>query len=195
MLFLLALETLEDEERELIERLYSDYSKRVKQLAVSIMHNDMYADDVVNDTFLKIIRYKEKFFDVSEDEKIRLIIIFTRSVCFNLYNRIKKIRFESIDSFYNDDEEDTDTKLDIPEDIDLLKKIVEEETGAYLRDAIDKLKQPARDMIILKYYHEMKNTEIAEFFKINPSSVSTIIQRSIKRLRGEIERYVYGTNK
>ncbi len=195
MLFLLALESLEDDERELIERLYNDYSKRVKQLSVLILASQKYADDVVNDTFLKVIRYKEKFLDVSEDERKRLIIICARSICFNLYNRNKKIRFESIDSFYKDDADDFDTSLYIPADVDLLKTIVEEETGTYLRNAIDNLKQPARDIMILKFYYEMKNIEIADFYKMNPSTVGTIIQRSIKKLKGEIERYLYGTNK
>lgn len=35
LIFLSALEALEDDERELIERLYNDYSKKVKELAIS----------------------------------------------------------------------------------------------------------------------------------------------------------------
>lgn len=193
LLFLLALETLADGERELIERLYNDYSKKVKKLSISILHSDLYSDDVVNDTFLKVIRYKEKFFDVSEDERIRLIIICARSICFNIHNRKKKIRFESLDSFYQDENEN-DVRLDLPADIDLLKILVEEETASYLQSAIDRLKSPAREMIILKFYHEMKNVEIAEFYKMNPSTVSTIIERSIKRLRRQLERYIYDTD-
>lgn len=189
MLFLLALEALEESERELLGRLYFDYSKKVKEMAMSILHSDRQADDIVNDTFLKVIRYKEEFFDVSEDERIRLIIICTRSICFNIYNRNKKIRFESLESFYRD-EDDKDVGLDLPADIDLLKKLVEEETGAFLQSAIDRLESPAREMIILKFYHEMKNTEIAEFFKMKQATVNTIIHRSIKRLRKELERYI-----
>lgn len=194
MLFLVALEALEEHDRKLIERLYCDYSKGVKELSIYILHSDKYADDIVNDTFLKVIRYKEKFVDVSEDERIRLINICARSVCFNLYNRNKKIRFESLDSFYRDENE-KDVKLDISADVDLLKMLIEEETGAFLQKSIDNLKNPARDMMILKYYYEMKNTEIAEFFKMNCSTVGTIIQKSIKRLRKELERYVYDTDK
>ena len=61
MLFLLALEALKDNERVIIEKLYDDYSKRVKELSISILHNDKQADDIVNDTFLKVIRYKDRF--------------------------------------------------------------------------------------------------------------------------------------
>ena len=130
---------------------------------------------------------------MSENERVRLIIICTRSICFNIYNRNKKIRFESIESFYRDENE-KDLRFEQPADVDLLKKLVEDETGAFHQSAIDKLKPPARDMIILKFYHEMKNVEIAEFYKMKPSTVSTIIQRSIKRLRKDLERYIYGTD-
>ncbi len=194
LLFLLALEALEEKERVFIERLYNDYSKRVKELSISIFHDDKYADDIVNDTFLKVIRYKEKFFDASETECVRLIIICTRSVCFDLYKHNKKIRFESLENYYNNEGEDDD-QLDIPSGFDLLKMIVDEETSIYVKDAINKLKDPARDMIILKFYYEMKNVEIAEFYKMNPSTVNTVIQRSIKRLRKELERYLNDTNK
>ena len=194
MLFLLALEKLEESERELFGRLYDDYSKKVKELAISILHSDSQADDIVNDTFVKVIRYKEKFLDVSDDDRIRLIVICAKSICFNIHKRNKKIRFESMDSYYHDDEGNS-VKLELPDDIDLLKIIVDDETGIYLQNAIDKLKSPAKDMVILKFYHEMKNIEIAEFYKMNPSTVNTIIHRSIKRLRRELERYLYDTDK
>ena len=194
MLFLLALEALKDNERVIIEKLYDDYSKRVKELSISILHNDKQADDIVNDTFLKVIRYKDRFLDVAEDEKIRLLIICTRSICFDLYNRSKKLRFESLENFYyNQDEEDT--QFDIPSDDDLFKILVDKETSEVVKSAINKLKEPARDMIILKFYYEMKNVEIAEFYKMKNSTVNTIIQRATKKLRKELERYFNDTDK
>ena len=193
MLFLLALEKLEDSERELIGRLYTDYSPKVKKIAKSILHDDRLADDAVNDTFLKVIDYKEKFFDVPETERIRLIIICARSVCFNTYNKNKKICFDSIDSFCKDD--DAAVSYEIPDDLDLLKLIVEKETGSYLEEALNGLKSPSREMIILKIYHEMKNVEIAKFYKMKPATVNTIINRSIKYLHRELEEYICDAHK
>ncbi len=192
-MFLLLLGTLEDTERELIGRLYSDYSKRVKKLAIHILRDDIYADDAVNDTFLKVIKYKEKFLGVSEDERVRLIIICTRSVCFNIYNRGKKLRFESLESFNTDDEKGT--RMDIPDSVDLSKLLVNEETVLLLKRSVDRLNAPSREMIILKYYYDMKNTEIADFYGMNPSTVGTIIQRSIKILRKDLGWYFNDTDK
>ena len=188
------IEPLDENEKILIERLYNDYAKRVKKLAVLILHSEEYADDIVNDTFMKIIRYKDKFINATENERIRLIIIYTRSVCFNFYNRNKKFSFDSLESFYND-ENGRNTGVDIPDDFDLLKKLVEEETADYLKKAVENLKEPAKDMILLKFYFEMKNTEIAELYNMNTSTVGTIIQRSMWYLRDELEGYIYGTDK
>lgn len=194
MLFIIALEALEEKERVVIEKLYHTYSKSVKEMAKSILKNDTIAEDVVNDTFVKVIRHKDRFLEATEDECIRLIIICTRSICFDLYNRSKKIRFKSLENFY-DNEDGDDNGFDIPSDFDLIKMVVNAEMGNYLRDAINKLPDPARDIVILKYYYEMKNNEISEFYKLNPSTVGTIIQRSTKKLRRELERYYYDTDK
>ena len=193
-MFLMVTETLEDGERALIGRLYTEYARRVKKMAISILHSDRYAEDVVSETFLKIIRYREKFIDVSEEERIRLIIIFTRSVCFNIHKHNKKFRIESLESF-GGDEDDEGSRLDIPSDDDILKVLVDTEAGNLLKNAVNSLGDPARDMIILKFYYGMKNTQIAEFYKTNPSTVATVIGRSDKRLKTKLGRYFDVTNK
>lgn len=194
MLICFALETLEAHEKSIIEKLYDSYSKRVRELAVCMMKSDAAADDIVNDTFLKVIRYKEKFLDVPEREQVRLLIICTRSVCINLYNRNKKIKFVSLNSMLHD-EDGKEIQSDIPDETDILKTIVQQETTHYLQAAIENLAHPARDIVILKYYFDMKNTEIARFYNMNVSTVSTVLHRSLKILRRELEGYINGTDK
>ncbi|MBQ8475420.1 MAG: hypothetical protein IJ499_07175, partial [Clostridia bacterium] len=102
MIFLLALQELEEKDRELVEGLYSKYSKRVKFLAYKILGDENDADDAVNDVFVKVIRYKSKFADLSEENSIKLIIIMAQNVCFNMSKRKRKIKFESIDRYLSD---------------------------------------------------------------------------------------------
>ena len=52
----------------------------------------------------------------------------------------------------------------------------------------------ARQIVVLKYYSGLKNTEIAAQLHMNASTVGTILQRSLKKLRKELEAYVYGEN-
>lgn len=195
MLFLLALEKLEDSERKVIERLYNNYSANVKELVISLLGNDSRADDVVNDTFVKIIRYKENVLDVNESEQVRFMIICARSICFNILKRDKKIRFEPLESPTYRDDNGNGVVNEPSADVDLLEHIVNEETGVFLQSAINCLDPHARDIVILRYFYEMKIPEIAEFLKMKPGTVKTVIHRNVIRLRKKLEEYVYGTNK
>jgi len=194
MLFLLALDNLENSERSQIERLYHKYSARVKKLTEIIVKEKAVTDDLVNDTFVKVIRYKEKFIDVSEDEQLRMLIVVTRSVCFNYLKRKKKFRFESFESAFAEQIK-YGYSAEATADVDLLKTLVSKETSDMLMNAINNLKDPAKDMMILKFYYEMKNVEIAKFYGINPSTVNTIIHRSVCRLRNELGGYLNDKDK
>lgn len=194
MLFLLALQELEEKDRELVEGLYLKYSKRVKVMAVKILGNYDYADDVVNDTFLKVIKYKSKFMDLSEEDSVKLIITMTHNVCFNFLKRKKKIKFSSIDSFFKDENRES-AKFDIADDTNILELIVQGETMEYFKTVIDSFKSPAREVLTLRYFYEMRNKEIAEFCDMNLSTVNSIISRGTKKLRKSLEGYVYESNK
>ena len=93
------------------------------------------------------------------------------------------------------DEDGKEIQSDIPDETDILKTIVQQETTHYLQAAIENLAHPARDIVILKYYFDMKNTEIARFYNMNVSTVSTVLHRSLKILRRELEGYINGTDK
>ncbi|MBR6807947.1 MAG: RNA polymerase sigma factor [Clostridia bacterium] len=190
MIFLAALEELERNDRRQIEDLYQKYSDRVKALAQSITNEKNVSDDVVNDTFMKVIKYKDKFIGKAENEQLRLLIICVRSVCFNYLNKKNKFHFEPFDNIKGETDV-TRTAAEPTSDFDLLGILVKKETVEFLKDSINKLDHPAREIVILKFYHEMKNVEIAEFFNMKPSTVASIVHRSLKRLRNEIGGYLY----
>ncbi len=189
MLFLLALEQLEKTERSEIERLYRKYSSHVKKLTENIVKEKAVTDDLVNETYVKVIRYKDKFIGMSENEQLRMLIIVTRSICFNYLKRKKKFRFEPVGAVSSCSREYGDDSV-TSSGVDMLQTLVSKETSDMLMNAINNLKTPARDIMILKFYYEMKNVEIANFYGIKPSTVGTIIHRSVCRLRKELGGYL-----
>lgn len=46
----------------------------------------------------------------------------------------------------------------------------------------------------MKYYEEMQNVEIANMLGLNPSTVGTILQRSLQKLRKCMEEYSHDAN-
>ena len=80
-------EITQEDERELLRRLFFTYAPKMKLLAQSILKNEADAEDALHDTFLLVIRYRKKFVQVDEIEIKRLLVIYSRSVCFNRLRR------------------------------------------------------------------------------------------------------------
>ena len=129
--------------------------------------------------------------NVDEDETHRLLVIYTRSVCFNVLKKRNKIDFLSVSNACHDDEGHI-TDIELPDDVDILEELVKKETRKHLAAAIESLGEPTSLIVNLKYYHDMKNKDIAEMLEMNASTVSTILQRSMGILRKRLEEYMNG---
>ena len=71
--------------------------------------------------------------------------------------------------------------------------MIRQETVEVLKKAIDALPSPAREIILLRYYHDMTHREIADVLNMNASTVRSVFQRSLAKLRKELEGYVHET--
>ena len=75
--------------------------------------------------------------------------------------------------------------MDIPE----LEKI-ETETSLQrknlLKEKLNQLPDRQREVIHLRYYHNLKNDEIAEVLEMNYQSVANLLGRAIKNLRRKV---------
>ena len=189
---LLAINEIENEdERALVQRLFFDYVRQVKALAQSILHSEHDAEDALHDTFLKIIKYREKFAQIDGDETKRLIVIYTRSVCFNLYRRKKRENgFAAETGDADDGMSATDREAD---DVDVLESVLARESAERLKRAIDALASPAREIVLLKYHGEMTNLEISDLLGINASTVGSILHRSLQKIKAKMEAYLCDT--
>ena len=189
---LLTINEIENEdERALVQRLFFDYGRQVKALAQSILHSEHDAEDALHDTFLKIIKYREKFVQIDGDETKRLIVIYTRSVCFNLYRRKK--RESGFAAEAGDADDGTSAADREADDVDVLESVLARESAERLKGAIDALPSPAREIVLLKYYGEMTNLEISDLLGINASTVGSILHRSLQKIKAKMEAYLCDT--
>lgn len=189
---LLAINEIENEdERALVQRLFFDYGRQVKALAQSILHSEHDAEDALHDTFLKIIKYREKFAQIDGDETKRLIVIYTRSVCFNLYRRKKRENGFAAET--GDADDGTSAADREADDVDVLESVLARESAERLKRAIDALASPAREIVLLKYYGEMTNFEISDLLGINASTVGSILHRSLQKIKAKMEAYLCDT--
>ena len=181
-----------DRERDLVKSLFREYAPRVKAWAMRYLGNPTDAEDAASVTFLKIFRYRDKFADAGE-EKIRgLIALYTKCVCFDMLRKKNGLPVVSVSNGYEEDEEES-RDLELPDEVDIPAELIRQETVEVLKKAIDALPSPAREIILLRYYHDMPHSEIADVLNMNASTVRSVFQRSLAKLRKELEGYVHET--
>ena len=186
---LLAIEAIEDEqEREFIGELFDRYSKRVKALAWGILGNEEDAEDAMGTTFYKVIKYKNKFIGINENMIKGRLKLITQCTCYDMLDKKNGLSVTSISNAVEDDES-TVNDLEIPDDFDILEDIVRRETIEVVMKGLNSLKTPDREIVILRYYDEFSNVEIADLLSMNVSTVGTNLQRSLAKLKKELMRY------
>jgi RNA polymerase sigma-70 factor (sigma-E family) len=57
-----------------------------------------------------------------------------------------------------------------------------------LDDALVRLPQRERTAVVLRYFDDLHETEIAEVLGVRPSTVRTLVRRGLNQLRREVER-------
>lgn len=165
----------DDSDRFFMSELYVRYEKYIKKFVYDYVKNWDVAEDGVHDVILKIINNLELFRDASEVEQTRLVCIYSRSVAINFYRRAKleKNLFEELP----EDQEMADARIadceHSPEQL-----VMSEENNRILTKLVNNLPELYRDVVTLKYGHNMKCADIAKSLDISESVVSTRLMRA-----------------
>lgn len=183
---LLAIEAIEEEsEREVVGRIYAQYSTKVKAIAYKIMKNPQDAEDALGNTFIRIIKYRKNFIGIDETEIKRLIIIYTRSTCFDMLDKRDSAELISL-SMEKENNDRESFVTEIASEINVENDFLMRETIKIVTEKIQVLPMPAKDIMLMKYYFNMQNIEIADVLGMNVSTVGTIIQRNTAKIRKEL---------
>lgn len=190
--YLMWLETLDDDEREIFSRIFKVFYPKIKRyVAGYLTQNDAAVEDIVSATFERVIKYKEKFVEADDKEIKRLLIIYARSIFFDENRRRKRIEFE----FYDEPSSEDGRTVDIAdENVNIIEELIKKETAAILRKKVIELGEPAATIVYLTYFADHSSSEVAKMMDMNASTVRTILQNSRKKLRAEMEEYINGND-
>ncbi len=180
--------SLEDEEkRRIVERIYDLYYKRMYVLANCILKNEHDALDAVQDAFYNITATYKRFQSLKDYQAAALVCIYTRNAALNIYNSTKR-RAKFIEYFDGFREDVLNTE---DPDADVAKLFANDELSLLLSDAIDQLDDMYRDIVVLKYYYSLKNTEIARVVHVNVGKVNSRLFRAKGKLKKILGDDVY----
>lgn len=170
LIYLSMIET--EEEKSKFTRIYEKYRKLMFYVANRILQDDYLSEDAVHQAFLKIIDHLDKISENDCHKTKSYMVIIVRNCAINLYNQRKNHPTVSLD-------ENPGLAEDRPfeiEELDLLTK------------AVAKLPEIYRDILTLKYVHDLSNGEIAETLNLSEPTVRKRIERAKSRICEIIEK-------
>ena len=164
MLLLGALETEED--RKSFEDIYEKNRSIMYNCAYSVLKDCPSAEDAVQDAFLALARNFEKTGSMNDSQIRSYLLISVRNFCYKTYNKRK--REIATEDIFLDGEDTSDIPCDT-ENRELYKKLFE---------LIRSLDKKYGDVIILKYYCDLRDKDIAEDLDISLENVKVRLHRA-----------------
>ena len=76
-------------------------------------------------------------------------------------------------------------------DDECLKEVESEVNSSDINYAVDNLEEDLKSIIVLKYFHGYKISEVAEILDISISTVKNRMHKALKQLRVEIKEEIY----
>lgn len=174
MLFLLALADRPDD-AAFMEALYRTHYRLLYGKALMVMRQPADAEDAVSESFLHLIKKIDTLRGL-EGNKLRAYLVITvRNTAINLYHRKKRRAAHSAGELM---EETADSGEAGPETQALSRDGVQT-----IKRAILALPQQIQTAMMMRYFQQLSDQEIADQMGVKPVSVRALISKGKKRLQ------------
>ncbi len=165
----------DNDDQAFIIDIYQDYYGLVKKTIVSLtgVHSDV--DDLINDSFLKLIEKAPTLRGLSSGRLTAYIKYTARSVAINFLKH-QTVVTKHVDSAA--ETEMPDYGSDPRDDVD--NRLIQEHELKLLTRAILQLPEKKKNILYFKYLLNMTDEQISEIYSISTDSVRTYLSRARK---------------
>lgn len=157
---------------DILEEIYQRYSRELFLYLYAILRDTSAAEDILQDTFLKAFLALDK----SHPNFRAWLYKVGKNECLNYLKRQKKLVPEA-DMEY------------IHETFSPLDEILQKEQNHILLKSLMKLPTLSREVIVMQYFFDLPQREIAEILNLSPGNVRIIVHRAKKELKKEVEKH------
>ncbi|SMP41269.1 RNA polymerase sigma factor [Anoxynatronum buryatiense] len=165
--------------RSKLEMVYLKYQKVMYYMALKILKNPQDAQDVVQASVIKLAPYMEKMEDIDCNKTKAYIVTVVRNTSIDLYRKKQR---RSLVPF--DDIEDQ-----IPDEADSMDNVmIRVGDAAWIKEKLKQLKPEYAEVLMLKYYSDFKDQEIADTLSIPKANVRVRLSRARAALRKLVEK-------
>jgi len=172
---------------ELFDLHYAAAGRFIFQLASDLTHED--AEEICQEAFLSVIRNLDSFHGESQFQTWLFRIVANKTRDFReRRNAAKRGSGKTPVSLQAEDNE-TGLMLDPPADLPGPDEVImSAEKMALVREAIDGLGEPCREIVELRYFGDLSYEELSHTLKLNPKTVSSRLSKCLDRLEALVQR-------
>ncbi len=167
--------------QEELENYIYTYGKDLYSFCCCMTHSRQEADDLYQDTFLKVFEMGEKLVIRSNPKS------FLMSIALNLYRNYKRKLSVRQRIAGTADYEDEMVNSVVSTQRAVEDAMVSDEERGIVRQMVQKLPDKYRIPILLYYMEELSITEIAGILQMSENTVKTRLRRAKKILREKLE--------
>ena len=154
-------------DKEALGLLYKTIHKRVYFYILTLVRDEVAAQDILSDTFVQVWRSAAKF--EGRSKAITWILGIARNLALKFIS--KKRNLEDIDNFYNLKNEKSEEFTKRFENLELLQK------------GLKRLSRKHREILELVFFHELTYEEISKLLSIPLNTVKTRVFHAKKALK------------
>lgn len=163
-----------------LNQIICEMEGKLLRYAESFLKNSHSAQDAVQDTFLRYIRYKREKEHAPIKNKSAWFFKTTRNICLDVLKsaRVKsEVSLDMTDSSFIAFEESPHDETEKNDNMKMARKLMK-----------DCLAAREQEVLSLKFEHEKSYREIAEILNLTTSNVGFIIHQAMKKLQTEYRK-------
>ena len=170
------------------DELVEHHSAKSYQIAFGLLGDKLDAEEVVQDAFVKVYKNLKNFRGDSSFSTwlFRIVTNLSRNKYHWHRRRGADVNISISDRFSDDDNVKLD--LDIPDNrMEPSRELENRETGMQILDAINRLPDKLKEVIVMRHIEDMSYSEIAEQLKCELGTVKSRLARAREALKTGIE--------
>jgi RNA polymerase sigma-70 factor (ECF subfamily) len=172
---------------ELFDLHYAAAGRFIFQLGSDFTRED--AEEICQETFLSVIRNLDSFHGESQFQTWLFRIASNKARDFReRRNAVKRGSGQAQVSLQAEDAE-TGLTIDPPADLPGPDEVImSAEKLALIREALDAVGEPCREIVELRYFGDLSYEELSCTLQLNPKTVSSRLSKCLDRLEGLIKK-------
>jgi RNA polymerase sigma-70 factor, ECF subfamily len=170
------------------EILLTKHRKPVYNFVLRFVGDKETAEDVLQETFMRVIRGAETY--KRQAKFTTWVYTIARNLCVDMSRRRKHRKHASLDAPMGSDE-DSGSLLDVIASNDMTadRQTVNKQLHAEMQRAIDALQEDQREVFVMREFMDMPFKEIAEIVGISENTVKSRMRYALEKLRLELDAY------